>query len=94
MVTPVWAVTVGGEPEESMVTAVRNWVVSARTRSAPLESTGMTNGDQLCIIPRALTSYPTGNAQFASVTTSAAEVGAQVQAFSSTISPDQFWKAC
>ncbi len=77
-----------------MATAVRNWVVSARMRSAPLESTGMTNGDQLCIIPRALTSYPRGNAQLANVTTSAAEVGAQVQAFSSTISPDQFWKAC
>ncbi len=90
MVTPVCVVTVEGEPEASMVTEVRNRVVSARTTLAPLKSTGITRGDQLCIMPRARISYPTGNAQLASVTTSDSELGAQVQAFSSTISPDQF----
>jgi hypothetical protein len=54
MVTPVWAVTVDGEPEVSMVTPVRYLVVSASTRLAPSESTGTTKGDQLCIMPRAL----------------------------------------
>ena len=54
MVTPVWVVTVAGEPDAWMLTAVRCWVVSAKTRLAPFESTGRTSGDQLCIFPRAL----------------------------------------
>ena len=78
-----------------MVTAVRNWVVSARTKigAAGIQWDSPT-ATSCASFPRALISYPTGYAQLASVTMSAADFGAQVHAFSNAISPDQFWKAC
>ena len=48
-------------------------------------------GDQLWLMPLARSRYPLAYAQLASVMTSAAEAGAQVQALSTTIMPAQFW---
>ena len=45
-------------------------------------------------MPLARSRYPLADAQLASVTTAAAEVGAQVQTLSMTIIPAQFWYAC
>ncbi len=51
-------------------------------------------GDQLWLIPLARSRYPLACAQLASVTTSLAEAGAQVQTSSIRISWPQFSYAC
>ena len=52
---------------------------------------GSTIGDQLWLMPLARSRYPLARAQLASVTTSPADAGAQVQTLSITIMPAQFW---
>jgi hypothetical protein len=64
-------------------------VVSARS-VFPGAPGGMTRGDQLCDMPRGRTFQPLALAQFARVTTSAADAGAEVHTPSTPISPDQF----
>src|SRR3954462_6213981 len=89
IVTPVWTVTVLGEPVFTVV-AVRLLVVSTRIPLSTFAPLGTISGDQLCPIPLARTLYPLARAQLAMVTTWDGAVGAQVQAASMSISPDQF----
>ena len=93
MVTPDCAVTVAGVPAATD-TEVRCWVVSTSTYPAPVFPAGSRMGDQLWLMPLGRSRYPLACAQLASVTTSAADAGAQVQTSSITIIPAQFWYAC
>ena len=93
MVTPACAVTVAGAPAATD-TEVRCWVVSTSTYPAPVPPAVSRMGDQLWLMPLARSRYPLARAQLASVTTSLADAGAQVQTSSMAIMPAQFWYAC
>ena len=71
MAIPVCAVTVGGDIDVSIETAVKCAVVSRSSTGVSQLASGSTEiGAQLCVIPRGRSRQPFACAQLASVTTS------------------------